>query len=1336
MKRIIYILLGLLPTLLTACVDENLANGNSAANNAIVLDFEYNPLAVREIGSRAKADATAENQVNDVLLVFFENKQDGNGQYLFTMKPSLTSNNFNATTQENGTALRARMTIGKQDFQNKVNRSGINDFVVYAFANTADETKDWSTGSGRNLEDELRQVGSTLTLNTFKTWSFYLKDRRQMNDIILTSGDGTDYEGVVERSTQGFLMMGSTTLRVDYNTTEANLGQINLQRLDAKIEFRVKGNNQLKIFPKRWRVHNVPVSACVDLTRNGDGPLYNPAPLVWRNFEETYNNNKGEPGEPANDIDGDEISVFTFYMPRNIQQAEKTISEAEWNSEYKISGFKPTSWQLYGMRTRLQERPTTIDQNPPLQIDTVTGTYYYGKTPWNATNFKYAPKNATWVEMLCNVYQDVQNGDGGVYNKLIGENVVYRVVLGGPISEDDPTPDNNNYTIEPNYHYIYNITVNSLSDIEAEVNVNYRDRERYGAYEDNSAVDGHLSQSSVAEMDSHYDAKAVLINYFDLKKKYSFDTNPNYDWTTHFEVSTPFDYVGRTESDYEAGYAAKVGKIDTTWVSFFIHPRTNKFGASMHPRFTLPFEYVRTEFPKNNSFWAKYYRSGPQDLMKYLEAAMKAINSVEKANGVGSQSARETMEYWGFDADTGDMIMTVYVNEFYYDEYPAWLATKKIAIPSSSANESGGRTYGFYPLDKTDKTYWQRNGWRSFVNKPNREMRITLGNKGKLVSSDGQSSVSYSDIYVYQHSIMAPYKLNELPEGYVGFGVELIEEDEWMGADRWKYSHVYNNNDYSPLQYNINIYDGRSLFQSMIYYGFLDNKRWWEMIDYNPNARGLVNTTNERGRLDQSQYRFYQTITANFRTGGDNWPAMAPILRNREANPDGDFRNATLSNAELKWYLPSLPQMEYIWMAQSAVPALYQLKKDVPYLTSTRLTNATNQSHTENVMFRANYGLTLRQRIVQATAGLLYPYAWDVGAKETRYYYGWNKAFTGGWAGYQENNSPLRVRAVRTLGVYRDDRIYRPAQRWLRGKGFTSDTQTGPRELAQIIIDCSIMPEEMLRTTPIRTGPLPEHTISSMWARPYKAFRVAKVSVEAAKVLNGWNHNENGYDNPIDGKWTYPKERLNDARVAEPNTYRVDPNASKPIRAMFDQYGDHPCRRYVEYGYNPQGGDEIGGWRLPNAMELMLMARLIPPQQLLDLTTNSWGTLWQTGSNGYAKGSDRNWSRNNNPNSLERVETLNTSWYNPAYLMSKTDTEDGKRFYGASFWAQLYGFRARPMNVKKLGTNFLIRETGGTIYDTRFDIRCVKDLTEDEVRSIVNRQEDRFQRDIWVYPVN
>lgn len=1328
MKQIVYlILIGLMPIFLPGCVDESFGNRDNAASDGVVFEFTYKPFKKKEVSSRAKADADAENRVNDVLLVFFEKADNDAGKFLYKVKTNLTSGGFVHTNEVRGTALRARKVFGKSDFaalmQNKQN------LVVYAFANTEEETKDWVTGSGRSLSEEIDNANN-LTLAQFKTWTFHLKDKRGINDEVIVGS--TDFEGVTERATQAFMMIGHTEMTgLDYAQTNAVVANIYLERMDAKVEFRVKSNDNLKLFPKRWRVHNIPVTTTVGEDIIYTGPLYNPDNLRWRDFEGLYILENGGL-KPATQVTGNEISTFTFYMPRNIQRAQKNINQATWREAYGMTGlsqFTPKAWQLYGMRTLAKNRPIN-PANRVLKIDTRNGVYYYGNRQWNPDGFEFAPARATWVELLCDVYQDIPNVSGGnSYQKLVGENVVYRVILGEP-EGNGPIPDNNSYSILHNCHYVYDIQVNGLADIEAEVEV---DNAGYGKYEDNSAVDGHLVQASTAEMDSHYDAKAVLINYNDIVTKYTDDT-PAADWLDNYEVITPFDFTGRQSNDYRPGW--KAGKSDTAWVSFFIHPRTSMFGTSIHPRFTLPYEFVRTNFPENNSFWKKYYRKGPRDLMRYLAQAVKAIRGVKRTSGAESASAKETMEYWGFDAETGDMILTVYANEFYYDDYPDWLNRGVLQIYTDKTVS--------HVLTAGDD--WKRNAWRLFVNRPNREIRITLGNKGPLISSDGQSSLIKSDIYVYQHSIMAPYKLIALPLNYTGYGAELIEEDEWMdkgytlgfpGKDykRPQYSHVYNNNDYAPLQGYENIYDGRTLFLTMLYSGWIDGRHWWDLINYNPGTHSDLLTNamrNIRGLLDQSQYRFYQTVVGNGKTGGDNWPGAAVMMRNRESNPNGDFRNAIISNEEVKWYLPSLPQLEYLWMAESAIPANYRLRSDKPYLTSTRLTNATNQLYTENIMFRANYGTTVRQRIVEATSGLRNPYAWDLGDPETRYYYGWNQAFVGQYSDHQENNAALRVRAVRTLGVYNPNRIYRPAQRWLRGIGFTSDTQDGPSEMAQIIIDCTNMPDEMLRTIPVRTGPLPEHTLNSIWARPFKAFRVAKVSVQTAKIRNGWNHDDNGYDNPIDGKWAFPKRNLPN----QPDTYRVDPNTSKPIRAMFDEDPNHPCRSYVEYGYSSRGGDEIGGWRLPNAMELMLMVRLIPPQQLLDLTTKNWSPLWQTAANGYAKGSDRNWSGNSHDSRDTRVETLGTSWYNPAYLMSKTDTEDHKRFYGASFWAQLYGFRARQMDDRYWSKLDMYQSTGGAIYDTRFDIRCVKDLTEAEVQDIIEHSTDRFNGDAWIYPAN
>ena len=131
-------------------------------------------------------------------------------------------------------------------------------------------------------------------------------------------------------------------------------------------------------------------------------------------------------------------------------------------------------------------------------------------------------------------------------------------------------------------------------------------------FEDNSHDDAFVTEASTAILDSHFDARAVLINFFDLRSKMPVsewqNINPTVtnDALNHFEVNTPFDPLPQGGRN---GYVAS--KTDTAWVSFFIHPLTHIYSSQYasrdestpprFPRFTIGKPLAYEMFPPQDA---------------------------------------------------------------------------------------------------------------------------------------------------------------------------------------------------------------------------------------------------------------------------------------------------------------------------------------------------------------------------------------------------------------------------------------------------------------------------------------------------------------------------------------------------------------------------------------------------------------------------------------------------------------------------------------------------------------------------------------------------------------
>lgn len=1424
MKKILTLCLTFMAlTWLTACVDDDSELKQTVENDVLNIDLSIDRYPHVQVGAtRAALEQAEENIPENVYVMLFD--KDGRIIELepgvFTAASAMTS-----YTDPKNPQLRAQYRVSLSVLRAHAKNHSFSDEDIQNFKLTAvsignmqlNSPEYWFGENGKleRLKDFVNDRGADLTLAALQQQVAYLAKLRRgegyiggdRNDnrgyvddaSLVPDRDGiTGYDGLTERA-QGLLMSGLGTQTVNAASVRGATVPVKLTRVDAKVEIRIKsGNPNLRFLPRGVRFHNMPTGSYLMADANRatyfDQDLYNPAAMSWRQFE--YEGKLEEHGlkspRTGNDSlvvadiytgDDTNVSGIVFYMPEVKLKAKKKINAAEWDAKYsKIfgSGSSVTSIEqfdeadrlryLYGMRARLEKKANAKAGSGAVTFNPQNGQYYHNGQPLtnlddsgNFLPFEYAPDKAVWVEIVGDVYETVTSGVAGVNQmkkERVAHNVVYRLLLGGNAESEDGI---NSYSISRDKYYTYNVSIYSLEDIKAEVRVNnLKDENRQ--FEDNSHDDAFVTEASTAILDSHFDARAVLINFFDLRSKMSVSEWQNINPTAaddalkHFEVNTPFDPLpqGGGSNDYVAS------KTDTAWVSFFIHPLTHIYSSQYAsqdestppriPRFTIGKPLAYEMFPPQDDRYKDCYRKGPQDLIRYIRLAMKDLTTKWKnytaSDLMSSPEFKKDLEKWHFDSETGDMIISVHAHEFYYDEMPSWA--------------TGFQVNGSGTAFTVNSTNWENNGWRLFVNRPDRMMKIFFSDRRPSYSSDGHSSWDDAEINVQQHSIMAPYNIDRLPQDYVGYGVELVEEEEWMENKpdnitasskqlRQAHCHVWNENYYVPVQGTTNIYDGRLLFTTLVHPGWLDGShKWKDLLDYtfsgnNENARVYIprgSIENRPGYVYQWQIIYPRHINnGSFKSQG-GWAGLAVLSRNEPSNPY-DLQSGMIYDKDVKWYLPSLPQLEYLWMAQVSLAPAYRLRNDYPYITSTRLTKSDDGPWSEPFMFMARYGATMRQKMAEARSHLVrWPWAWDLGDIKTRYYYGYqsfNQPMGGSYDSWKSQyrdefwDAPLRVRAVRTLGKYDPNKIYRPAQRWLtESNDWTRDTSVpannneGGVSTSGLIIDCSRFPSDLIRQNYVANGPLPKHTMNSVWARPYKYFRVARLSVAVTKRSLGWGKDQYVYRMTTD--FGYP------ARTTNPDYKSVyDAEASRPSIMLDDSRDEHPCAHYIEVD-RYTGKKIIRGWRMPNAYELMLMIRLFPPQQMLDMRTQNWNPTWWTASNGWGVGSENNWSSNNNPTTEGRIETLSTSSNNVAYYMTKTDTEEGYRFYGAHYWAQQYGFRARPMDLNRWTRQELVKMTGGSIWLTEFDVRCVKDVSDTEMQQYITNQGGSSSHDDFIKP--
>lgn len=1242
--RIIYFLWAI--CLLAGCADEKIPVGNSAQEGDITLDVSLDDFGLSTMGSRALA--SDETSVKSITIWVF----DKDGKLL--VNQDLTPGNYGTVaagadgSNTVGGIIRARYVLQRSEYAKYTGTPFPLKF--YAIANyKGNDNVGWTfRTNSKTTPTNVANLPSNLTVNDFET----MKLEREMNLV----GDGSIAARLKNDITQrpdAYLLMTAGGTIVDATKRKINF---DMKRVDTRLDVVVKAGTGVTLDLKKYRLNNLPVgikpfvtestssTVGTDYVKYGAGT--DAEDLGWQSFEDRWTSG--------------EDKVLTLYMPENKQTAKQTITDALAKADLNISGT-PTYWQKYKLRSR--------------QNKNTDGT--------NLPTFKYAPDNGTYFEFVANV----THNNGATSSTDFTEDARFRVFLGASVAMDaDYTTANvNDYNAERNVHYTYTITVNGLNDVIVEVERHTPSKKPDA--ENNTAIDAAVTRAyGLVQLDSHFDQKLLVLNYNDMASRlYQEDTG----WI--------FDQPGRGMGFVFSDPYGEVVNVDDTklkdterynWVKFYVHPGTliGKRGFRMN---------IDDQYMRENGIDAQLMT--PHQLMNYIRDALKDIK--EKGG------TDEVKKKWGCDPSTGDFVISTVVNEYYYTKAPD-------GVPAPSINYMDMKNWVRRSITLDDQDKWDRNGWRTFVNQPDRTLGIYFKGYPRQKSKDQASSYLEAEVVVRQRSINALYDFENLPLNYYGFGYESTDDDEWRDnpdaapnsdQQRMAQCHEYIKSEsdikeYANNQNGYDIFDGETLYRRLLPGGdWFINQRWKDFIPVFPNLYETdTNPEDHKGWA-------YQFIDYKPRKGFAGYTALS---RNRDVNRDG-----YIQASEVKWYIPSLPQMEAIGLAQRALPVTQRLKTDnvAYYLTSTS-NRLYDGGYGELLVYNPLWNTTHRQTIPTANRGIYgWPNAND--GSDVPFYYGYFD--TQRWGGDTKSVKPLRVLAVRNLGK-RPANVDRYAQRFstlqgsFRGWNYNTDIDGSRGSWTNLIIDCSTLPQLARRKIYIANGPLPKHDVSSEYAKPYTAFRVAKASIQAQRLRSwgvwGANSNADGYDQRVITQNTNGEYKEIEGYFD--NDYRY----SWAPRMYNDNDPTHPCRNYAEYSYDDYGNKvKVTGWRLPNAGELQLMIRYFPPQFYLDLMTFSHHYSDIVEEHGWAKNTVVNWRNTNNP--LIGIDELRSNWYQGAYVMSKTTYQkDGKtlHYYAGDFWAGTYGFRVHAMTEQWKYT--------------RFDVRCVKDLSDAEINDLHSNQ--------------
>lgn len=271
--------------------------------------------------------------------------------------------------------------------------------------------------------------------------------------------------------------------------------------------------------------------------------------------------------------------------------------------------------------------------------------------------------------------------------------------------------------------------------------------------------------------------------------------------------------------------------------------------------------------------------------------------------------------------DEGKLMDVVEFSEFLRREKIKWnnAASDERATASVFRMDNSG-VYCLYVTVFVDEYYYEtdplnsqnkpKDLWKLFVNQPNRLMHIMCE---RIVSNDGESSLTGSSITIRQRSIQTPYNL-ENPTLMDAWGCE--SEDEFGDSQLFFYnsSETMSSAAGGSLTNVGTVSQKNGLYNTARIWGVVSERnvyqsmRWDKFLDYErPND--YVATIN--GRNIKSYFLKNEYVALRYAT----------LERNRDNNGNG-----VIDPDEIRWYVASINQLYDIYMGElglNSVAALH-----------------------------------------------------------------------------------------------------------------------------------------------------------------------------------------------------------------------------------------------------------------------------------------------------------------------------------------------------------------------------------------------------------------------------
>ena len=394
---------------------------------------------------------------------------------------------------------------------------------------------------------------------------------------------------------------GNLLMSVTHKVTISNATkrvEVSLKRCEAKVTVNVKTADGLVFEPGTYKLGNVPSSTFLtEHTKGSDQTAsWDANGMDGKSY---WNSEKFQ-------FEGDADNITTsFYMPESRKAAKKAIlpTSPGYNADRKG----------YDLRQKQLKSPVAGATDKPNQQNGAT---------------EYAPDLAPYIEITGELRQSMMTGD--IPTERFGR-VTYRIYL-GYTSIEDPV---NDYDIERNVHYTYNVTIKGMNDLVIEALSDKDKEEEPSPGTEGLVYDAHRSFI----FDCHYEQGLMRFKKDELAI-FNPDGSLKDDAMLSFAIRTPFcdKIISYTKAELEQlknnNYIPlKEKKADTDWLKFYIHPST---------------------LADNGNEDMQYFSDTGANLLSLEQFLYRLMNEPD----------------YVFNAASGLCKVTVYANEYFYEQNP------------------------------------------------------------------------------------------------------------------------------------------------------------------------------------------------------------------------------------------------------------------------------------------------------------------------------------------------------------------------------------------------------------------------------------------------------------------------------------------------------------------------------------------------------------------------------------------------------------------------------------------------------------------------------------------